>query len=185
MSQNQKKILLGVTGSVAAKLTPNLVRKLQAIGEVQVVATEPSLYFWRPSEVNAQTWTDDRETPGLGYRKDQSIPHIALGDWADVLVIAPLTANTLAKMALGLADNLLTCLVRAWPTDKPLILAPAMNTRMLENQLTGTQMAAVRSAFGARFVPTQSKRLACGTTGPGAMADLDAICQAVQDALGV
>lgn len=177
------KIILGVTGSVAAKLTPSLAKALQAIGQVQVVATGPSLYFWERGYVGTRTWTDEDEWTGDGYVKNQTIPHIALGDWADILVIAPLTANTLTKMALGLSDNLLTCLYCAWPSNKPVIIAPAMNTRMWENPLTESHMAAVRARPNHRVVLPVKKHLACGTTGIGAMADITDIAEAVRKSL--
>ncbi len=180
-----KNILLGVTGSVAATLTPRLVAALDVAGlEVRIMATRAACYFFEHREFAGRLWTDDREWPSMQYRKGQEIPHIALGDWADALVIAPLTANTLAKLAHGLADNLLTCTVRAWPVGKPFIAAPAMNTRMLESQLTGRQVSELRSNYGALIMPTQSKRLACGTVGPGAMADVADIVAAVRAAVG-
>ena len=180
-----KNVLLGVTGSVAATLTPRLVAALDVAGfEVRLVATRASLYFFDGRAFAGRIWTDDSEWPSAEYRKGQEIPHIALGDWADALVIAPLTANTLAKLAHGLADNLLTCTVRAWSIGKPFVAAPAMNTRMLESPLTGRQVAELRSTYGTMFVPSQSKQLACGAFGPGAMADVADIVEAVRAAVG-
>src|SRR5262245_20486764 len=73
---------------------------------------------------------------GASYQRDDPVLHIELRRWADLLVIAPLDANTLAKLAYGLSDNLLTCLYRAWDRRRPIVLAPAMNTFMWENPLT-------------------------------------------------
>lgn len=184
MSSRQPHILLGVTGSVAAKLTPKLVMSLQALGKVQVVATKPARYFWEGAATGARLWTDADEWPGELYRRDQEIPHIALGDWADVMVIAPLTANTLTKLALGFADDLLTSAYYAWPADKPVVVAPAMNTRMWLNPLTRTHLDSLRErSVRHRVVLPVSKHLACGTTGIGAMADLEVIAQAVRETL--
>ena len=184
MSKKQHRILLGVTGSVAAKLTPKLVAALQPIGLVQVVATDPALYFWKREETGARLWTEADEWPGELYAKDQEVPHIALGDWADILVIAPLTANTLTKMAVGIADNLLSCVFYAWPSQKPLVIAPAMNTRMWMNFSTQRHLTHLRdNRHLLRIVPPISKRLACGTEGYGAMAEIDSIAKAVREAL--
>lgn len=177
---NPPKILLGVTGSVAAKLTPQLAQRLAAVGEVRIAATRSSFYFWSPCKVPCSCWDDDSEWPRGAYVKDQDIPHISLGDWADVLVIAPLTANTAAKLALGLSDNLLTCAYCAWPEGKPVLLAPAMNTRMWENPLTQRHLEELAGRPRHEIVEPVVKKLACGTTGMGAMAALEDIEAAVR-----
>ena len=196
------KILLGVTGSVAATLTEKLVNALRAAGyEVQIVFTVPAWYFLgmrqiglisricrkltgnprrQPMEVfGAPAWTDFEEWPGTRYRKNQEIPHIALRDWADVLLIAPLSANTLAKAANGLCDNLLTCVLRAWDRKKPVIIAPAMNTKMWEHPATAEHIAKLKSWYDLRVVPPVERKLACGDTGVGAMADIAEIVKAI------
>lgn len=101
-----------------------------------------------------------------------------LADWADVLLFAPLSANTLAKLALGLCDNLATEVARGWPTQKPLLLAPAMNTKMWSHPATGRQLATLHN-LGALVVEPVSKKLACGDIGVGAMASVQDICDAV------
>jgi phosphopantothenoylcysteine decarboxylase len=144
------------------------------------------------------------------------IQHIVLRDWADICVVAPLSAHTLAKVANGLCDDVLSCLVRAWDfghycdghrhihnsndidhilgVGKPLLFAPAMNTAMWEHPLTSQHLAIVES-FGkskiasngdscVHFISPQSKLLACGDLGMGAMADVAAIVLAVRDILG-
>ena len=126
-------------------------------------------------------------------------------DWADLLVVAPLDANTLAKFALGLCDNFLTCLFRAWDLSKPVILAPAMNTRMWEKPATARHLGQLLLDHGneaclpegwnletapdhfARhtpnliLIPPQSKRLACGDVGMGAMAEVTTIAEVVRE----
>ncbi len=208
-------ILLGVTGSVAAIRTPVLFEELGRAGHaVKVVATEAALYFFdpaalaptdpgRPERNPAVIILDADEWPGRGegrrYQRDDPVLHIELRRWADVLVIAPLDANTLAKLAHGLADNCLTCVWRAWDPARPVILAPAMNTLMWEHPFTVRHLRALDAVAPdlagdpeeviawinahspkLRIVPPQTKRLACGDVGVGAMAELESILDAVR-----
>ncbi|GIM14859.1 hypothetical protein Vretimale_17744, partial [Volvox reticuliferus] len=110
--------------------------------------------------------------------------HIELRRWADVLVVAPLSANTLAKMANGLADNLLTCVVRAWDFTKPLLVAPAMNTAMWASPFTSRHLDTLTQlGVNVVVVPPVSKRLACGDEGTGAMAAPEVIAAQCQKIL--
>jgi phosphopantothenoylcysteine decarboxylase len=193
------KILLGVTGGVAAKLTPKLVRMLLDRGHlVQVVATEKALYFFKhhnlPGDVpvnlfedsinHVKLWTDQDEWEGDIYVKDQTIPHIALTQWADVFAIVPLTANTIGKMAHGICDNLLTSEVMAWPRTKPLVLAPAMNTVMWDNIIMQQNLLAIQLTWRTTTIAPVEKRLACGDIGKGALADLGDIATAIEQSMG-
>ncbi len=178
------KLILGVTGSVAAKLTPKLVSAL--LGgipglELRVITTERGHYFFRDHDVDRRVriLTDRFEWPEGGYAKGNPVPHIDLGDWADRLAIAPLTADTLSDMAHGKADKFLTSVVLAWPREKPMILAPAMNTRMWTNPITRINLRTVADAYDARVVDPQEGNLACGVRGVGAMADIGEIVAAV------
>jgi phosphopantothenoylcysteine decarboxylase len=211
-------LLLGVTGSVAAVKTPELYARLRSDGHaVKVVATAAALYFFDPLAIEAvpgdpprrnpeAVVLDDDEWPGRGdgrrYERGEPVPHIELRRWADLLLIAPLDANTLAKLAAGLADNCLTCVWRAWDPARKVVLAPAMNTLMWEHPLTARHLRrlaedagaggdlagdaeAVIEGINARsptlwVVPPVSKRLACGDVGVGAMAALDDIAAAVR-----
>ncbi len=214
------RLILGVTGSVAAIRTPALLNALLELGhEIRVVATEPALYFFDPAdlaeitrsaghEANRFLFRDQDEWPRSRYARDDEVLHIAFRKWADLLIVAPLDANTLAKFALGLSDNFLTCLFRAWDFNKPVILAPAMNTLMWESPVTLRhlkQLAADRgsasspsnwtlneaaAAFASHvpritLVPPQAKRLACGDTGQGAMAEVTAIAEVVRSRLAM
>src|SRR5438128_299898 len=114
-------IILGVTGSVAAVRAPALFDALCALGHtVRVVATEPALNFFDPAALGptdpsgGPLFRDADEWPQRRYQRGDPVLHIAFRQWADLLTVAPLDANTLAKFALGLCDNLLTCLFRAW-----------------------------------------------------------------------
>jgi phosphopantothenoylcysteine decarboxylase len=194
------KVLLGVTGSVAAKLTGKMVKKLKEAGhEVRVIATKDADYFFHDADVYASIYRHDNEFPVTKngkYDPDNEIPHLELTKWADVFLIAPLSANTLAKMANGITDNLLTCAFRAWwPEEvpdkfnrkimkeifKPLIVAPAMNTRMWRHPATNEHIDKIRKWYDITFqiIPPISKKLACGETGMGAMADIADIVAAV------
>lgn len=202
--------ILGVTGSVAAIRTPALFAALRAAGhDVRVITTEPALYFFDPADLGppdpagGPLFRDADEWPGVRYRRHDPVLHIEFRNWADLLVIAPLDANTLAKCALGLSDNFLTCLFRAWDFTKPVILAPAMNTLMWQSPVTLRhlrQLLADRGDGGAGegwlldeaaevfarhaprlvLIPPQFKQLACGDVGLGAMAEVATIAEAVR-----
>jgi len=207
-------VLLGVTGSVAAIKTPELFAELRGAGHnVKVVATQAALYFFDPAQLDptrpernrSLVILDEDEWPGRAegrkYQRDDEVLHIELRRWADLLLIAPLDANTLAKLANGLADNCLTCVWRAWDPARPVVLAPAMNTLMWEHPLTVRHLRQLAADAGAvvealaldeivdeinrrcarlRVVAPQSKLLACGDVGMGALAALDAIVETVQ-----
>jgi phosphopantothenoylcysteine decarboxylase len=211
------KVLLGVTGSVAAVRVPELFALLQQAGhQVKVVSTRAAPYFFHPGSIQTivegetlfeskTVFFDDDEWPGkdegVKYQRDDPVLHIELRRWADLLLVAPLDANTLAKFANGLADNCLTSVWRAWEPERPIVLAPAMNTLMWQHPLTarhfrqlvadpsgapgGTDPDAVvewinRTQKHLRIVPPQTRRLACGDVGIGALADLPAILAAVR-----
>jgi phosphopantothenoylcysteine decarboxylase len=196
-------VLLGVTGSVAAMKVPELFNALGDTGcAIQVVATKPSLYFFDLGPLHEYIVTDEKEWPGERYTRGDPVVHIELRKWADVFVIAPLDANTLAKLAVGLSDNCLTCVWRAWDPAKPVVLAPAMNTLMWQHPFTRRHLRSLAADFGAghlpghldeddliplindranglRVVPPVSKVLACGDLGVGAMAAVPDIVSAV------
>ncbi|CAE7359624.1 HAL3 [Symbiodinium sp. KB8] len=127
-------------------------------------------------------YRDSNEWQYYGQVGKDPVLHIELRKWADLLLIAPCSANTLAKLAGGLADNLLTCIARAWEVgQKPMLIAPAMNTAMWEHPLTSRHLAVVTDILCGVVVPPQpAKRLACGDSGAGALATIPAILDAVQ-----
>ncbi len=212
------RVLLGVTGSVAAIRTPALFIELRRAGyQVRVVATRPSLYFFDPAELGSSEseaesaavtndgplFRDSDEWPGTRYDRGDEVLHIEFRKWADVFVVAPLDANTLAKFALGISDNFLSCIFRAWDFTKPVILAPAMNTLMWDSPVTlrhlrqlledraagpipsGWTLDDAPTVFARHapqiiLVPPQAKRLACGDVGVGAMAEVTAIAEVVR-----
>jgi hypothetical protein len=128
------------------------------------------------------------------WSKNMPVLHIELRKWADVLVIAPLTANTLAKMAVGISDNLVTSVFRAWDKTKPVIVAPAMNTEMWDVDITEDQLETLRLRFNPdqkRWNRNQAfdvvypveKELACGDKGMGALAPISDIAERVKDSM--
>jgi phosphopantothenoylcysteine decarboxylase len=176
------KILLGATGSVAAMRVPLLYRSLLDLGhEVKVVATEPSLYFFDPVELGDALVRDADEWPGAKYTRGDRVLHIELRNWADLFLIAPLDANTLAKLANGLCDNCLTCVWRAWDVSKPVAVAPAMNTHMWEHPATARHLRTIREDFPKlEVIAPIEKALACGDVGIGAMAEVPVIAAVVK-----
>ncbi len=178
------KVLLGVTGSVAACLSPTLITQIHAAGhQLRVIATEASCCFWDPQAITIPVYRDADEWPTERlYQSGEAVVHIELRRWADVLLIAPLSANTLAKMAHGLADNLLTSVIRAWDIHQPLIIAPAMNTLMWKHPATQQHLEQLtRWHTALTIIPPIAKQLACGDYGPGALADIGDIIKQLND----
>ncbi|MBM4144069.1 MAG: hypothetical protein FJ225_10835 [Lentisphaerae bacterium] len=174
------KVLIGVTGSIAAYKAAELVRLGQARGwETAVVMTRAATRF-----VSALTFrTLTRRPVGVDMFEEPAEwrpAHVSLAEWADVFAIAPCTANVLAKLAHGLADDLLTCTALAF--DGPLVAAPAMNEHMWDHAATRENVAVLR-ARGARIVEVGSGDLACGYQGRGRLAALEDIMAAIEEAL--
>lgn len=235
-NKRRPRILLGVTGSVAAVKGPELACKLAREGhDVCVLLTRGGENFWtKAGEYDPQSWeefnsylgsegagghvvekvvasaassataprgeitlhTADDEWKGWN-RLGDPVLHIDLRDWADMAIVAPLSAHTLAKFATGLSDDTLSCCIRAWDfghgkrPGKPLILAPAMNTAMWEHPLSKSQLDTVKSFWnsnresenGIIIVEPQSKKLACGEIGTGALASVSDILTAKNQAM--
>ena len=163
---NGKTVLLGITGGIAAYKIPNLVSALvKQHCNVQVVMTENATQFITPLTFEALT---NRKTLVHTFDRniDYKIGHISLADEADLVFIAPATANVIAKLAHGLADDMLTTTVLA--CDCPKIIVPAMNTRMYLNQATQDNLEKLKQ-YGWQVIDPCSGRLACGVEGPGKM----------------
>uniref|UniRef100_A0A4X2KTU9 Phosphopantothenoylcysteine decarboxylase n=1 Tax=Vombatus ursinus TaxID=29139 RepID=A0A4X2KTU9_VOMUR len=122
------------------------------------------------------------EIPGMWKFRSDPVLHIELRRWADLMVVAPLDANTLGKVASGICDNLLTCVIRAWDRAKPLLFCPAMNTAMWEHPITAQHVEQLKG-FGYTEVPCVAKKLACGDEGLGAMAEVWTIVGKVKEVL--
>lgn len=172
-----KNILIGITGGIAAYKVCELIRLFQKNeANVKVVMTPAALEFVTP--LTLETLTRDRIFVEQFANVDKKPGHIALCDWADVFVIAPATANTIGKIANGIADNLLTSLACAF--KKPFVLAPAMNTGMWENKFVQENINRLKNA-GYRIVEPEEGFLACGTDGAGRLAEIEKIYDEVKN----
>ena len=161
---NGKKIALGVTGGIAVYKAVDLVSRLRKQGaEVRVIMTEHAQQFVTPltfkeisgNKVAVSMWDSNQEF---------NVEHISLANWADAFVVAPATANILAKMANGIADDLLSTTLLA--AQAPIIVCPAMNTGMYQNPITQENIAKLQK-YGVTVMPPAVGYLACGVTGPG------------------
>ena len=174
-------VLLGVTGCIAAYKSCEIVRSLQKAGvRVKVVMTEHACEFIGPTTFRALT----REPVAVGLFDDPSDPihHVSLAQECDAFLIAPCTANVAAKIAHGIADDLLT--TTALATTAPIVIAPAMNVYMYENPATQRNLADLRSR-GAVIIEAGEGYLACGDVGRGRLADVDAIVARTLETLGM
>ncbi|MBZ5515380.1 MAG: bifunctional phosphopantothenoylcysteine decarboxylase/phosphopantothenate--cysteine ligase CoaBC [Acidobacteriia bacterium] len=181
------RVALGVTGGIAAYKAAELLRVLQEKGlEVQVVMTRHACEFVRPLTFAAlsgrKVITEMFGGAGGEANVESAIEHIAVAQAIEALVIAPATANTLAKLAHGIADDFLTTLAVA--TKAPLIVAPAMNVNMWEHETTRQNVETLR-ARKVRVVEPDEGYLACGMTGAGRLASVEAVAQAVFEVLGL
>ena len=176
-----REILVGVTGGIAAYKTAALVSALvQAGAGASVIMTEHATRFVGPLTFQTLTGravhTDLFESPDV-YKAE----HIALAERAELVVVAPATANCLAKLAHGIADDLLSTVLLA--VEAPLLAAPAMNARMWAHPAVKANVELLRSR-GVRFIGPEEGRLACGTVGPGRMAEPQEILRQIVDILG-
>jgi phosphopantothenoylcysteine decarboxylase/phosphopantothenate--cysteine ligase len=186
------RVTVGVSGGIAAYKAAELVRALQRQAlEVHVVMTEAACKFVQPLSFAALTghkvvtnlWEDTGtgETAYGDSSEQNGIEHIGEAQWADALVVAPATANILAKFAHGIADDFLTTLYLA--TTAPVLVAPAMNVNMWEHPATQANLETLRQR-GVRVIEPGTGDLACGMVGAGRMAEPVAIADAVLSALG-
>ncbi len=175
------KILLGISGGIAAYKACELVRQLTTRGHaVRVVATQHALEF--VSALTLQTLSGERVRSDLfSLTEESEISHIDLADWADVALIAPATANTIARLASGIADDLLTTVCLA--TRAPLVVAPAMNVNMYRHPATQENLDRLAKR-GVRIVGPDAGELACGWQGEGRLVDPVAIVAAAERAAG-
>jgi phosphopantothenoylcysteine decarboxylase/phosphopantothenate--cysteine ligase len=181
------RVALGVSGGVAAYKAAELVRKLQQEGiDVQVVMTESAQEFITPLTFAALTGqkviTEMFGDESSGANVESAIEHIAVAQRIDLLIVAPATANVIAKMARGIADDFLTTLYLA--TTAPVVVAPAMNVNMWEHPATRQNVETLR-ARGVQVVPPEEGYLACGMTGAGRLTSVETIVDAVRSRLGI
>ena len=180
MTQNivrdvKPRVLLCVCGGIAAYKAVEVLRLLQRGGcEVRVASTQGALHF-----VGLSTWEGLTHWPvatdEFDYPKS-AIPHVELAGWADVVLVMPATANVMAKMAVGLTDDMVTAALLAVPEETPVVVAPAMNVHMWKAPATQHNVASLRDG-GVRFVMPVSGVLACNDVGEGKLAPVDAIAR--------
>jgi phosphopantothenoylcysteine decarboxylase/phosphopantothenate--cysteine ligase len=181
-SSKGRKILLGVTGGIAAYKSPDLVRRLIERGaEVQVVMTQGATQFVTPLSLQAVSGRPVR-TDLWDTNAEAAMGHIELARWADEIVIAPASADFLARLTHGLADDLLTTLCLA--TSAPITVAPAMNSVMWLNAATQTNVRILEER-GVRVMGPASGEQACGEVGPGRMLEPQEIADAVSANIAV
>lgn len=172
-----KKIVLGVTAGIAIFKAVALVSKLTQLGaHVKVVMTENATKMIHPlmfkelsgNHVAVDMWAGNQEF---------NVEHIGLGDWADIMLVAPCTANMIGKMASGIADDLLSTTIIAW--HKPIIICPAMNCEMLAQPVVKRNIAWLEQN-GVTVMPAEEGHLACGTSGPGRLPEPEEIIDFLQ-----
>lgn len=175
-----KRILIAISASISAYKILDLVSTLKKIGaKVRVVMSEESKKFVTPLSFEALTHTpvlhsDSESWVGIisngGDNEDIACNHISYAKWAEILIIAPASANTIAKIAYGIADNIMLSTILACNAKK--LLAPAMNTQMLQNQATQNNLQILKDR-GFQVIPTKTAYLACNTYGDGALSDVN------------
>ena len=177
---NGKRILLIVAGGIAAFKSLELIRRLRERGaSVRCVLTEAGAKFVTP--LSLQALTEDRVYSDMFSLTDESeMGHIQLSRDADLLVVAPATANILARMAAGLADDLAATVLLA--TDKPVLVAPAMNVRMWTHAATAANVETLKKR-GVIFVGPNDGAMACNEFGPGRMSEPEEIVAAIEGML--
>lgn len=178
---NGKHILVGVSGGIAAYKIPELIRLLRKAGaEVKVTTTKNALEF--VTELTLQTLSGYKVYSDVfAAINDHSTEHISLPDWADLMIVAPATANVLGKMAHGIADDALTttfCAMR-----KPVVIAPAMNDKMYQSPAIVEAIRTLSGWENVTMLDCADGQLACGTSGKGRMQEPDAILEAAIEAL--
>ncbi|CAL3967280.1 hypothetical protein PZA11_003630 [Diplocarpon coronariae] len=227
-SDNKKHLLLAASGSVATIKIPSIAASLSSHTSLSILIllTSSASNFLRGQSPEQPHYSSLRQIPNvdgvfldeeewtLPWKRGNSILHIELRRWADVLLIAPLSANTLAKITGGFSDNLLTNVVRAWDTTgllearvaeaggeskevtrKRILVAPAMNTAMWKHPVTERQIRVLEEEWGVtegeegsgwfEVLRPMEKELACGDVGDGAMMDWKDIVKVVEEKLGL
>ncbi|MCW8929623.1 MAG: bifunctional phosphopantothenoylcysteine decarboxylase/phosphopantothenate--cysteine ligase CoaBC [Gammaproteobacteria bacterium] len=178
-----KNIILGVCGGIAAYKSAELVRLLIKQGaQVQVVMTNSATEYVTPLTFQALSGKEVR-TALFDLGAEAGMGHIELARWADLILIAPATANTMAKIALGMADDLLTTLCLA--SNAPLLIAPAMNQQMWRNEATQSNVEILKQRNSVSFCGPAEGIQACGDSGPGRMEEPDGLLKSVIDEFDV
>lgn len=183
MSLQGKHILVGISGGIAAYKIPELIRSLVKSGaEVRVATTKNALEF--VTELTLQTVSGHAVYSDVfAAINAHATEHISLPEWCDAMIVAPATANVLAKAAAGIADDALTTTICSCAARKPIVFAPAMNDKMWANPATQQAMETLRRWTNITVIEPAEGPLACGTNGKGRMPEVDILQEAVEYAL--
>ncbi|WP_445278185.1 phosphopantothenoylcysteine decarboxylase [Streptococcus sp. KHUD_013] len=175
-------ILLAVTGSISAYKAADLTSQLTKLGhQVKILMTPAATAFITP--LTLQVLSKQAVLVEVMTEDDpKQIQHIDLGKEADLFLVAPASANTIAKLAIGLADNMVTSTALALPQGTKKILAPAMNTKMLEHPATQRNLKLLQD-YGYQIIQPRYATLACGDQGAGALASIETILTTIQESL--
>lgn len=175
-------ILLGVTGSIAAYKAADITSQLTKLGHnVDVVLTESGSRIITP--LTLQTLSKNKVYMDMFEEiTPKEVKHISLADKADLVLIAPATANIIGKLANGIADDFLSTVVMAAAVHTPVYIAPAMNTNMYENPIVQRNIETLKS-YGYQFIEPKESLLACGVVGKGALADVDKIVDIIEGSI--
>ncbi|KAF3353032.1 Coenzyme A biosynthesis protein 3 like [Verticillium longisporum] len=212
LQDGKAHLLLACTGSVATIKLPSMLAHLARHPSlsIRIILTPSAAQFLTGTSAEQPTVESLRRLPGVdgvyldadewgphAWKRGASILHIELRRWADLLVLAPLSANSLAKIAAGLSDNLITSVVRAWDTSvradgtrRRIVAAPSMNTMMYTHPLTARHLKVLEEDWGGRdgwfdVLRPVSKALACGDVGVGAMRPWEEVVALVEERLGL
>ena len=177
-----KNVVLGITGSIAAYKAADIANKLTKAGcDVHAVMTKAAQEFITPMTI--QTLTKNKVHTDMFDRDDPAVvEHISLAHSADLFLVAPATANFIAKAAAGIGDDMLTTVLLA-VHDIPVLIAPAMNNYMYDNPVTQRNIRTL-TELGFYFIEPRESLLACGDVGKGALAETEVIVAKVLEALG-
>ena len=183
MSLRGKHIVVGISGGIAAYKIPELIRSLVKAGaEVRVTTTQNALQC--VTELTLQTLSGSRVYSDVfAAINEHATEHISLPEWADAMIVAPATANVVAKMASGIADDALTTTIASCVARKPMVVAPAMNDKMWENPATQKAVQTIRQWSNVRVIEPAEGLLACGTSGKGRMPEIEDLQEALEYAL--
>ena len=175
-------ILLAVTGSISAYKAADLTSQLTKLGhQVKVLMTPAATAFITP--LTLQVLSKQAVLVDVMTEEDpKQIQHIDLGKEADLFLVAPASANTIAKLARGFADTIVTSTALALPSEMKKFLAPAMNTKMLDHPATQNNLETLKS-YGYQIIPPREALLACGDQGSGALASIETILTTIQESL--
>jgi len=178
-----KHILIGISGGIAAYKVPELIRLFTKAGaEVRVTSTRHALEF--VTEMTLQTLSGHSVYSDVfAAINEHATEHISLPEWADIMLVAPATANVLGKTAAGIADDALTTTLCSCVARRPVVIAPAMNDKMWENPAVQKTIATLRKWEHVTVLEPEEGPLACGTSGKGRMPEADFLFEAVQDVL--